>query len=110
MPSCHLNDQQTRLYITYRKKLPPTQAATKAGISRASAYRIENDPTPPSQNKAPRGRRRPDPLAGIFDEEVIPILKNAPGIRPVAVFEEMLRRHPSLSLGIRRTLQRRIRR
>ena len=96
--------------MTYRQKLSPAQAAAKAGISRASAYRIESDSTPPSQKKAPRGRRRPDPLAGIFDEEVIPILKNAPGIRPVAVFEEMLRRHPSLSLGIRRTLERRIRR
>lgn len=96
--------------MTYRQKLSPAQAAAKAGISRASAYRIESDPTPASQKKAPRGRRRPDPLAGIFDEEVIPILKNAPGVRPVAVFEEMLRRHPSLSPGIRRTLERRIRR
>lgn len=96
--------------MTYRQTFSPAQAAAKAGISRASAYRIENDPTPPSQKKAPRARRRPDPLAGIFDEEVIPILKAAPGIRPVAVFEEMLRRHPSLQPGIRRTLERRIRR
>lgn len=96
--------------MTYRQTLSPAQAAAKAGISRASAYRIENDPTPPSQKKTPRARRRPDPLAGIFDEEVIPILKAAPSIRPVAVFEEMLRRHPSLQPGIRRTLERRIRR
>ena len=27
-------------------------------------YRIENDPRLPSQKKAPRGRRRPDPLGG----------------------------------------------
>ncbi|MGY4601540.1 hypothetical protein ACVWXL_009286 [Bradyrhizobium sp. GM22.5] len=33
----------------------------------------------------------------------------APGLRPVAVFEEMLRRHPDLGSGIRRTLERRIR-
>jgi transposase InsO family protein len=37
------------------------------------------------------------------------MLKAAPGLRPVAVFEEMLRRHPELGLGIRRTLERRIR-
>ena len=36
-------------------------------------------------------------------------MHSAPGIRPVAVFEELLRRHPSLSTGIRRTLERRIR-
>src|SRR5690606_34333715 len=35
--------------------------------------------------------------------------KAAPGMRPVAIFEEMLRRHPELGSGIRRTLERRIR-
>jgi hypothetical protein len=47
-------------------------------------------------------------LADVFDSEVVPLLKAAPGIRPVAVFEEMLRRHPELGSGIRRTLERRI--
>ncbi len=63
----------------------------------------------PSQRKAPRGRRRPDPLADIFDSEVVPLLESAPGIRAVAVFEEMQRRHPELPDGVRRTMERRIR-
>lgn len=87
---------------------PPT-AAARAGFSAATAYRIEQDPRLPSQKKEPRGRRRPDPLATIFDEEVVPLLKAAADLRPVAVFEEMMRRHPELSPGIRRTLERRIR-
>ena len=37
------------------------------------------------------------------------MLKAAPGLRPVAIYEEMLRRHPELDPGIRRTLERRIR-
>lgn len=37
------------------------------------------------------------------------MLKAAPGVRPVAIFEEMLRRHPELGAGIRRTLERRTR-
>jgi transposase InsO family protein len=37
------------------------------------------------------------------------MLKAAPGLRPVAVFEELCRRHPALSAGKRRTLERRIR-
>ena len=37
------------------------------------------------------------------------MLQSAPGIRPVAIYEEMLRCHPDLSPGIRRTLERRIR-
>lgn len=37
------------------------------------------------------------------------MLEAAPGLRPVAIFEEMLRRHPELGAGIRRRLERRIR-
>jgi hypothetical protein len=48
-------------------------------------------------------------LADVFDTEVVPLLKANPGLRPIAVFEELLRRHPELQPGIRRTLERRIR-
>ena len=84
-------------------------AAAKAGFSTATGYRIAHDPQLPSQKEAVRGRRRPDPLADIFDAEVVPLLREAPGLRSVAVFEEMLRRHPDLGTGVRRTLERRIR-
>jgi hypothetical protein len=39
----------------------------------------------------------------------VPILKAAPGIRAVAVLEEMRRHHPDLNPNVRRTLERRIR-
>ncbi len=85
-------------------------AAAKASLSRATGYRIEKNRQRPTQvMKTPRGRRRPDPLEHIFDAEVVPLLKAAPGIRAVAIFEEMLRRHPELSEGVRRTMERRIR-
>jgi hypothetical protein len=45
--------------------------AAKAGFSTATAYRIEADPRLPSQKKKPRGRRRPDPLAGVWDSEIV---------------------------------------
>ena len=92
-----------------RQSSSPTVAAAMAGFSRATAYRIDADPRLPSQKKTPRERRRPDPLAGIWDGEIVPMLKAAPGIRAVAVFEEMQRRHPDLPEGVRRTLERRIR-
>ncbi len=84
-------------------------AAAKASFSPSTAYRIEQDPRLPSQKRSARSRRRPDPLAGLFDEEVVPMLEASPGLRPVALFEEMRRRHPDLSPGVRRTLERRIR-
>jgi hypothetical protein len=39
----------------------------------------------------------------------VPLLKRAPGMRPVAIFEEIRRRHPETDIGVRRTLERRIR-
>jgi hypothetical protein len=36
------------------------------------------------------------------------MLKAAPDLRPIAIFEEMLRRHPDLREGVRRTMERRI--
>ncbi|CAH2394391.1 hypothetical protein MES4922_10304 [Mesorhizobium ventifaucium] len=80
-----------------------------ASISRATAYGIKKNPDLPSQKQKARGRRRPDPLEHIFQAEVVPLLMAAPGIRAVAIYEERLRRHPELSEGIRRTLERRIR-
>ncbi len=95
--------------MKFRQTDTPAAAAAKASLSTASAYRIENDTRLPSQKVTRRSRRRPDPLAGIFDEEVVPLLNASPGLRPVALYEEMMRRHPQLDPGVRRTLERRVR-
>jgi transposase InsO family protein len=109
LPGLHINDRQMRLYMRSRHTDTPAVAAAKAGFSTATAYRIEADPRLPSQRKRPRGRRRPDPLAEVWDSEIVPMLEAAPGIRAVAVFAEICRRHPGLGTGVRRTLERRIR-
>jgi hypothetical protein len=72
----------------------PAIAAAKAGFSTATAYRIEADPRLPSQRRKHRGRRRPDPLAALWESEIVPMLEAAPDIRAVAIFEELCRRHP----------------
>jgi len=82
--------------MKFRQTNPTAAAAAKASISIATAYRIEKDPRLPSQRKAPRERRRPDPLGDIFKAEVVPMLQASPGLRSVAIFEEMIRRHPEL--------------
>ena len=105
----HVTDHQMRLYMTFRQTDGPAIAAAKASISTATAYRYELHHQLPSFQKQPRGRRRPDPLVDFFDTEVVPMLKAAPGLRAVAIFEEMQRRHSGLSTGARRTLERRIR-
>src|SRR6202167_3790569 len=98
-----------RLFMKQRRNHPPAIAGAKAGFSTATAYRFENDPRLPSQKKTRRERRRADPLAEVWDSEVVPLLNAAPGLRPIAIFEELRRRHPELGSGTRRTLERRIR-
>ena len=95
--------------MKFRPTESPSVAAAKASISVATAYRFEHDHRLPSDHQQFRGRRRPDPLAEFFETEIVPMLKAAPELRAVAIFEEMQRRHPTLSAGVRRTLERRIR-
>ena len=109
MPGRHVTDCQKGLFMKLRKTYSIEVASAKAGFSRATGYRVLADPPIPSQETKPRGRRRPDPLADVFDTVVVPILENSPGIRPVGVFQELMRRHPELDPGVRRTLERRIR-
>ncbi len=109
MPGRHVNDQQMRLFMNYRRNEEVPRAAAKAGFGTATGYRLARDPRLPSQKGPLRERRRADPLAAIFEGEIVPLLQAAPGLRAVAVFEEMRRRHPDLGLGVRRTMERRIR-
>lgn len=109
MPGRHVTDRQMRLFMKHRLTNPMPVAAARAGFSTATGYRMAQDPRPPSEKRTARVRRRPDPLADVFDAEVVPMLKASPGLRPVAILEELLRRHPDLGAGIRRTLERRIR-
>ena len=58
--------------MTHRKKDRPALAAARVGFSTATAGRS------PEKMK-PRGRRRPDPMAGIFEEEIMPLLGRTRG-------------------------------
>ena len=109
VPGRHVTDHQMRLYMKFRQTEGPLVAAAKASISAATAYRLEQDRQFPSDKDKTRTRRRPDPPAVFFDAEVVPMLIAAPGLRAIAIFEEMKRRHVDLSEGVRRTLERRIR-
>ena len=95
MQVSHVNDQQVRIYMRLRvDHMQMTAAAIgrcpiprrdvsgadRAGISVATARRIEHDPRPPSTKRGPRPyRTRPDPLAGHWDQVVVPLLQAARG-------------------------------
>jgi hypothetical protein len=109
VPGTHITDQQARLYMHHRRTQTRQLAAARAGIGASTGARLDAVPQLPSQRQTVRGRRRPDPLAEMWEAEIVPMLASMPGLRPVTVFEEMLRRHSDLSPGVRRTLERRVR-
>ncbi len=112
MPGQHITDEQRRKFMKFiEEKHSVETAAAKSGFSQRTGFRIkkESRSAASTEEKKPRGRRRRDPLEGIWDSQVLPVLRNSPGIRPSAVFYELVRNNPELDPGIRRTLERRIR-
>ena len=110
MAGRHINDQQVRLYMRLRADHTQVTSAAKAGLSVSTGRRAESDPRPPSSKRQRRAyRTRSDPLAGLWDEEVVPMLQAAPGLRPISLFDELARRHPDrIGPSFRRTLERRV--
>ena len=83
--------------MKFRQTDAPRIAAANASFSTAFAYHFEQDGRLPSHKVPIRDRRRPDPLAKIFDAEVVPKLEAAPALRAVAVLEELQRLHSELA-------------
>jgi hypothetical protein len=68
---------------------------------------------PPNSNRIPdgtRGRRLCGLIDSIWGSEIVPILRAAPGLRPIAVVRQIYNRYPDIGQGVRRTIERRVRR
>ena len=98
MPGIHITDQQVTLYMKFRQTHTQQAAAAKAGFSTHTGARLDADPRLPSEKLAPRGRRRPDPLAPFWESEIVPMLCVAPELRPISVLREMQRRQDRKSV------------
>lgn len=110
MPGKKITDHQVHRYKQHRNKLTQVAAAAKAGISERSARRIERSDALPSQRPSRSWRTRGDPLAAVWDAEVVPLLQADPQLNAVTLLEELQRRHPGdYDSGVLRTLQRRMR-
>ena len=86
MPGTHITDQQARLYMHHRRTHSREVAAAHSGFSATTGARIDGDPRLPFQKQLPRGRRRSDPLAAVWNTEIVPMLQGPPRLRPFAVF------------------------
>jgi transposase InsO family protein len=111
MPGQRITDKQMNRYKELRRKLTQEVAAAKVGISLRTARRIEQSAALPSQRPVRSWRTRTDPLASVWDSEIVPLLHRAPGLNAVTLLEEMQRRYPErFGLNVLRTMQRRLRR
>ena len=110
MPGKPITDNQARLYMDLIETQEKQTAAAKAGFSVATGRRLHRDPRPPSQKKTPRTwRTRADPLAEVWESEIVALLQRAPGLKAVTVLHELERRFPGrFGENIRRTLERRV--
>ena len=96
--------------MNFRKLHTQELAAAKAGMSPRSARRVDKDVTLPSQHPRRYWRSRPDPLAGVWDTEVVPLLRGAPKLMAITVLRKLQDDCPDrFPDGMLRTLQRRIR-
>ena len=94
MPGRRITDYQVRRYMDERRKgATQVVAAARSGLSERSGRRYERDPGLPSQRAdGPRRRTRVDPLAEVWESEIVPMLAAHPHLRGTTILEELHRR------------------
>jgi hypothetical protein len=98
--------------MEFRRHRTQRVAAAQSELSERTGRRIERDPRLPSQKSAERPLRRQtaDPLDGLWESDILPLLLASPGLRPVTLLDEMRLRRPDRDWDrLRRTLERRVR-
>ena len=110
MAGKRIGDYQVTRYKKLRRTVGQEVAATRVGISVASARRIDGSDELPSQRPTRAWRTRSDPFEGVWNSELLPQLEAAPALTARTLLEETQRRHPGeYGDHLLRTLQRRVR-
>lgn len=85
------------------------KAAAKAGISTRSGRRIEQSVSTPRPNADRDWRTREDPLAAVWERELLPLLNAEPELTGITLLEYLEEHYPThYDQRVLRTLQRRI--
>jgi hypothetical protein len=109
MPAPLMSHQRNLFMRKRRGDSSQEAAAAAAGISVRSARRIERNQLQPRAAQT-RGRTRPDPLSGVWQEELVPLLQRAPALTPITLLEHLQRQKPDTDwIPLQRALQRRVR-
>jgi transposase len=110
MPGTSITKQQVKLYMSYRKNHSQVKSAAKSGISERSARRIEKEEHQ-TQQQPRQYRTRKDPFNGLFEQHLVPLLKENPALQPITLLDELADKAPNqFDQSHLRTLQRRVKR
>src|SRR5690242_14687650 len=95
MPGKRINDQQYGVYMSSRRKgMTQVTSAARAGLSERIGRTLEKGGIPPSKRAKKTWRRRQDPLAGVWDEIIVPILEASPFLTGVVLLEHLQDLYP----------------
>jgi transcriptional regulator with XRE-family HTH domain len=101
--------KQVELYMEAKRKgLTQSAASAKAGISSRTARRIEKGTHRPQRGRPRDWKTREDPLDGIWERELQPMLEAEPRLDAMSLFEELQERYPQGYEDKLRTVQRRV--
>jgi hypothetical protein len=97
--------------MTDRNTHSQRTAAARAGFSERTARRFDADPTFPSQRQSKRGRTVADPLDGVWEKLLLPILELDSSVQAITLLRHLQQQCPNdfQDDRIRRTLERRVR-
>ena len=102
-----LNVRQIALYMSKRRTGSRQEVAAAAGISVSSTHRMNQAACNPKP--LPRGRRRLDPLAEVWDPLQLPLMERHPDLSPTTLLEHLQEQKPDQEWSsLKRTLQRRV--
>jgi hypothetical protein len=108
VPGKIIKNYQLRVYMNGREiGLTQADAAYVAEFSERTAQRIEAGEHQPKRGQK-RERTKPDPLKGIWEDELEPMLQQQPRLKPMTLFEYLQQKYPGKYANVLRTLQRRV--
>ncbi len=100
---------QIRVYMNAREiGLRQVDAAAIAEFSERTGQRIEAGEHQPNRGRVRDWRSSADPLAGVWENELGPMLRQQPRLKPMTLFEYLQDRYPGKYPQVLRTLQRRV--
>ena len=89
--------------------LTQADAAYIADISERTGQRIESGTHRPNRGTVTEQSNHRDPLFGVWDNELEPMLRQEPRLKPMTLFDYLQENYPGQYPQVLRTLQRRVR-